>query len=429
MTEQLPQSIDHEKQVLCSCLLDQESLAEAADILTPADFYGLQHQKVWKAMLDIHRKGEPADPVSLRRRLNGSVKASYLAELLDGLPAVSVERDAKTIKDCAALRQALAAAHKIMKLCQRPDQAPADVVAAAQAAFLDVEKAIYGADSWESLRELAPAMADHWEKIGKSKGQTTGIASGFPDLDFLTAGWQSSDLILIAARPAMGKTALALNLIRTAAAAGIRCAMFSLEQPKTQLFNRLAAQISGINLHKFRTGRFSPEDWPKLHQAMETVHGWPVWIDDTGGLHFSEIRRRARKLYRRHRIELLVVDYLQLASGDGENANGRVESISRALKALAKELNIPVIALSQLSRKLEGRNDRRPMLSDLRDSGALEQDADVVAFIYRDEVYNRQTDSPGIAEIDIAKQRNGPTGTVFLRWRERTTRFDPERSD
>lgn len=425
MTENFPHSLDHERQVLCSCMLDPESLAEAADILSPADFYSSNHSKIWKAALDLHKAGDPATPVNLKRKLNGSVKPSYLAEILDGLPAISVEKDASVVKDCAALRKALATAHKIICLCQRPDQAPADVVVKAQAAFLDVERAIYGTDAWESLRELAPAMADYWEKIGKAGGAVTGIPSGYPDLDFMTAGWQPSDLILIAARPAMGKTALALNLIRNAAAAGIRCAMFSLEQPKAQLFNRLAAQISGINLHKFRTGRFSPEDWPKLHAAMETVHGWPVWIDDTGGLHYGEIRRRARKLWRKHRIELLIVDYLQLASGDGENANSRVESISRALKTLAKELNIPVIALSQLSRKLESRPDKRPMLSDLRDSGALEQDADVVAFIYRDEVYNKNSDLAGIAELDIAKQRNGPTGTVNLVWREKITRFDP----
>jgi replicative DNA helicase len=278
--------------------------------------------------------------------------------------------------------------------------------------------------STHSLAALCLEASDRYEDLQKASGRIIGVPSGFHDFDAMTCGLQPGELIIIAARPSMGKTALALNMARNAAGAGYPVGFFSLEMSRASLVDRLVSSEAGVNSLKFRNGRFSGDDWDWITAAQEALHKLPVTIDDTPGLHYSEVRRRARRMVREHGTKILFIDYLQLMSGDSQN--GRVEevsSISRNLKSVARELNLPVICLSQLSRSCEQRDNKRPRLSDLRDSGAIEQDADVVAFIYRDAVYTKSTMDGGVAEVDIAKQRNGPTGVIQLCFHARTIKF------
>ena len=423
--KQLPHSLDHETAFIKSTMVDLEDLLEAADIVSEDDFYSPRNRKIWSVCRELAREQRPADLVTLNQRLKGKIPASYLAKVIDSPPASTIEHYAKVIRDLAALRRAISEAHKIQQLCLDPNRDPAEVVAEAQGRFLRIEQTLLGKNSWRAMPELSLRMSGKYERLKKAGNEITGIPSGFPDLDFLTAGFQPSDLIILAARPSMGKTALLVSIIRNVARHGIPIAFFSLEQPETQIYSRLASQLTGINLHKFRSGNFEPDEMDKIQKAHETIFEWPLFIDGTGGLHYAEIRRRARQAWKKHKVRLILVDYLGLATGDGNRGREQeVASISRALKTLAKELDVPIIALSQLSRAVESRTDKRPKLSDLRDSGSIEQDADVVLFIYRDEVYRPNTDLKGIAEIDIAKQRNGPTGTINLIWREKIARFD-----
>lgn len=306
-----------------------------------------------------------------------------------------------------------------MKRAHRIEIAVDELLSRAQADLLSIDDG--GRDNAEPLARLCLGAEDRL--IARAQGHASGLPTGFADIDNLTAGLGNGDLLLLAARPSMGKTALALNIARNVAGAGHGVLFFSLEMSSVQLFERLLAAESGVNSHRIRTGRLNTEDWDGIAAAQGTLHDLPIFIDDSPGLHVSELRCRARRQGRAQAIRLVIVDYLQLLAG--ERQHGRTEevsSISRNLKLLARELELPVLALSQLSRNCEGRDDKRPRLSDLRDSGALEQDADVVAFIYREGVYNRKAE-PDLAEVQIAKHRNGPTGTVALQFSRRTTRF------
>lgn len=426
----LPQNIEAEQSVLAAMLINPESLKDAVEMLKPSSFYRTAHKLIFEACHALYKKDQPADLVTTTNHLRDSGQlekaggAVYLSKLLDECPmAVNMEHYANIVVSKAALRGIIEASQEAIKVAYDSNEDPSTILHKAQQLILSIEYSQGG--KYTRSSELIESNFQRYEELYKTPGGITGISSGYPDLDRLTCGFQNSDLIILAGRPSMGKTALMLNLVRNIAAMGKNCGIFSLEMSKDQLNDRLMAMESGVNTLKFRSGQFTKENWKDITAASSKIYDWKFFIDDTPGLSHMELRRRARKMARKEGIEILFVDYLGLMSGNEKK--GRVEevsSISRSLKACAKELNLPVIALSQLNRSLESRDNKRPRLSDLRDSGALEQDADLVMFIYRDEVYNEKTTEPGIAELSIAKQRTGPTGTIKLRWNKYTTRFD-----
>lgn len=429
-----PHSLEIEESILASCLLYPEHMAIFADILKPDDFYRSAHSRIYQACLNLYRDENICDLVTVTGELkkNDEIEriggAIYLAKLIDRAPiAVVPEQYAETIKGKAILRKAIEVSSNIAKECFEDHREPQQIINDAIQRITEIETTIYGKDTFVNMKSLSLKMVEYYEKLQEADGNITGVPSGFADLDYFTAGFQKGDFILIAGRPSMGKTALALNILRKLGPANIPCGLFSLEQPREQIYNRALSAETNINLHSFRSGEFSKQEWVKITEEVGSMYAWPVYIDDTPTLHYSEIRRRARKLKRKCGAEIIFIDYLQLLEGDKQA--GRVEevsSISRNLKAIARELNIPIVGLSQLNRKVEERRDKRPILSDLRDSGSLEQDADIVMFLYRDEVYNKSKDNPkrGLAEIDIAKHRNGPTGTIELCWIKTTTKFE-----
>lgn len=429
-----PQSLETEESVLASCLLYPEHLAIFVDILKPDEFYRSAHSKIYQACLNLYQAEKQCDILTVTEELKKNDQlekiggALYLARLIHDVPiAVVPEQYAEIIKGKAILRKAIEISSNIAQQCFEDHLEPVQIINDAIQKITEVETTIYGKETFIDMKSLSLKMGKYYEKLNEADGFVTGVPSGYADLDAMTAGFQPGDFILIAGRPSMGKTSLALNILRKLGQANIAGGIFSLEQPEGQLYSRALSSETNINLHKFRSGHFSKDDWNRITEEMGNIYDWPIFIDDTPGLNYSEIRRRSRKLKRKKDIKIIFIDYIQLLQGDKKA--GRVEevsSISRNLKAIARELNIPVVGLSQLNRKLEERRDKRPILSDLRESGALEQDADVVIFIYRDEVYNKSENNPnrGIAEIDIAKQRNGPTGRIDLCWIETRTKFE-----
>ena len=399
------------------------------------DFYRTAHQKIYAAITDLFDKAEPVDLVTLANKLKekGQLEeiggASYLARLVDTVPlAVNARHYAKIVHDKASLRRLIEKANAIVKRCFEERGEAEDVIDFAESAVFEISEQ----KARQSFYPLSKIILGNIETLEEKQGNrslVTGVPTGYNQLDNLTSGLQNSDLIILAARPSMGKTALALNIARNAAVdANIPVAVFSLEMSKEQLSLRMLCSEARIDSSRLRGGFFSMEDWHRLTDAAGILSESPIYIDDSPSLSAMEIRAKARRLKMDKNIGLIIIDYLQLMQGrsSAERRDLEISEISRGLKALAKELELPVMALSQLNRMLEQRTDKRPRLSDLRESGALEQDADVVAFIYRDEVYNKEEDNPnrGTAEIILSKQRNGPTGDVFLSFLNSYTRFE-----
>ncbi len=427
-----PQNIEAEQSVLGGILIENEAINRVMEILTPDDFYRDNHRKIYTALVDLSERDEPADLITItnelrkRGQLDAIGGASYIASLIDSVPtAANIEYYARIVREKAILRKLIETSTEIITQSYQ-DRGDVD-------SFLDeAEKSIFEISerrvrpSFYSIREVIKTSLDAISKLYEKKELITGVPSGFKELDKMTAGFQPSDLIIVAGRPSMGKTAFCLNIAQFAAVERkIPVAIFSLEMSKEQLVIRMLCAQSQVEGSRLRTGFLHESDWTKLTLAAGTLYEAPIFIDDTAALSVLELRAKARRLKADHRLGLIVIDYLQLMKGRGkaENRQQEISEISRSLKALAKELDIPVIAVSQLSRKPEERHGNRPQLSDLRESGAIEQDADVILFVFREEVYNRQEDNQGKAEIIIGKQRNGPIGKVDLAFIDKFTAF------
>ena len=431
----MPHSVDMETSMIASCLLGNP---EAVEHLDPEDFYKTAHQKIFAAVQDLTRKKITPDLPTVANALIGESSldeiggAVYLAQIISEAPVPSnVKHYAKIIKDKAALRTIIIQAHDITKACLESSATAETIISEAQKRLLSIDFEA-SKNSVASYHNLSEGAADRYQELYKRKDSLSGIASGYEFLDMLLCGFQPSDLIILAGRPSMGKTALALNIAGNIGKQDIPVAIFSLEMSKQQLFDRQVAMESGVNLQKFRSGRFEKPDWEALNEAQGRIDRWPIHIDDDAALNYLEIGRRIHRYRRQFGIEIAFIDHLQLVKGDKSPSRDReIGSITAGLKATAKQVKIPIILLSQLNRNLEERSNpkKRPRLSDLRDSGNIEQDADVVMFLYRPAVYKDVHENPfqGQAELNVAKQRNGPTGMIKLMWHERTTRFsNPE---
>ncbi len=426
-----PYSLEAEQSVLGSMMIDKEAIAAASEILTSDDFYSDGHKEIYNAILSMYEQGEPVDLITLTETLRQrgtleGIGAAYITELSMVVPSTAnVKYYIRIVEEKAILRRLIKASNDIIKDSYEAQQ-EVDII------LDEAEKRIFKISERRSRADFEPikvALLDAYaqiEELSKNKGKIVGVPTGFTDFDLMTAGLHPSDFILIAARPSMGKTSFALNIAQYAAVnEGIPVAIFSLEMSQSQLVQRMLSSEANVELQKVRTGTLDDTDWIKLVQAAGPLSKAPIFIDDTPGISVMEMRSKARRLKLEHGLGMVVIDYLQLMSGRGraENRQQEISEISRSLKALARELDVPVVTLSQLSRAPEARTDHRPMLSDLRESGAIEQDADVVVFLYRDEYYNPDTERQNIAEAIIAKQRNGPTGTVELVWLGQFTRF------
>lgn len=422
-----PQSIETEESILASCLLGHTE--QAVNLISSDDFYRSAHKKIFEAVLKINEKKEPVDlntVVSYLRdkgRLEEIGGANYLSNILDVVPLASnIRAYCKILREKAILRRLIEKCHKIAHDCFDTNEEVSVILEKSQKSISSIQ--YDSKQNISSYHELSVQASDRYEKLYNNKGQITGIASGFYDLDWLTCGFQPTDFIILAARPSMGKTAIALNITGHVASKGDPVLIFSHEMSRHQLFDRQIAFESEVNLQKFRSGRFTQDDWIDINNAQSKVYNWPVFIEDSAALHYSTIRSRAYSAIKKHDIKLIIIDYLQLVRGDKESTRDReVASISAAMKSMAKEFEIPVIVLSQLNRTLENRKIKKPVLSDLRDSGTLEQDADLIMFLYRPAVYNENEEYDGHTELNIAKHRNGPTGMINLIWEERFTRF------
>jgi replicative DNA helicase len=428
-----PQNTEAEQSVLGGILIENEALNKIVEILDSDDFYREAHRKIFKSMIALSEKNEPSDLITLtndlkyQNLLEEIGGASYLTSLIDSVPtAANIEYYAKIVKEKSILRKLIQAATEIVTESYE-DRGDVD-------GFLDdAERLIFGISehrvkpSLHPFKDIIKESFKTIEKLYEKKELITGIPSGFKDLDRKTAGFQPSDLIIVAGRPAMGKTAFCLNVAQYAAIeAKIPVAIFSLEMSKEQLALRMLCSEAEVDGQKLRSGFLTESDWPKLTLAAGNLSEAPLFIDDSPAITNLEIRAKARRLKAEHDLGLIIVDYLQLMKGRrAERREQEISEISRSLKALAKELSVPVIAISQLSRKTEDRPSRRPQLADLRESGAIEQDADVIIFIYREELYKQDTPNKGIAEVIIGKQRNGPTGKVDLHFIDKYTAFKP----
>ncbi len=435
LTHLPPQNTEAEASILSAILIDNSILLDVLELLSPEDFYKSTHKVIFAGMSELFARNEPVDLVTLtnllreQKQLEKIGGATYLASLVDSVPlAVNAQHYARIIRDKAALRLLIKKSNDITKRCFEDGGNVDGVIDFAESAIFEIsgEK---NKQAFYSLGQIIETNIDALEERQGNKSLLTGVPTGFTYFDNLTSGCQNSDLIILAARPSMGKTALALNIARNAAIdANIPVGFFSLEMSKEQLSMRMLCAEARIDSSRLRGGFFTREDWVQLTDAASILSEAPIYIDDSPDISAMSIRAKSRRLKLDKNIGMIFIDYLQLMRGPttAERRDLEISEISRSLKALAKEINIPVIALSQLNRKLEERSDKRPQLSDLRESGALEQDADVVAFIYRDEIYNRDENNPqkGKAEIIIAKQRNGPVGVVQLTFLGTYTRFE-----
>jgi replicative DNA helicase len=430
-----PQNLEAEASVLGGILLENEAINRVLEIIAPVDFYRESHRKIFRAMLELADRSEPADLITLSELLKGKGEleavggSTYLASLADQVPtAANIAHYARIIREKAILRQLISSATEIATRGFEEQGNVDEFLDAAEKVIFDIaEKKIKA--SFVSIGDMIKDTLKAVERLYERKELVTGVPTGFKDLDKLTAGLQPSELIIVAGRPSMGKTAFALNIAANAALnAGMGVAVFSLEMAREQLVLRMLCSEARVDNSKVRAGYLGERDFPKLANAAGRLHEALIYIDDTPAISVLELRAKTRRLIRDRdkKVGLVIVDYLQLMRGMGNASNREQEisEISRSLKALAKELRVPVIALSQLNRRVEDRGDRRPMMADLRESGAIEQDADVIAFIYRDEVYNTKSSDKGIAEIIVAKQRNGPIGTVNLAFLNEYTRFE-----
>ena len=433
-----PHSLEAEQAVLGGLMLSGEAWAKIADKLTERDFYRRDHQLMYRAIGELSEKGMPCDAVTLGEWFDAQGLAEsvggtrYVLELANSTPsAANIVAYAEIVREKSVLRQLIDAGMEITGDGFRPEGRSSQelVESAEQKVFQIAEAGSRGRQGFVPMRSAVKEAFRLLQERYESRSPITGLPTGFNDLDYKTAGLQAGDLIIIAARPSMGKTALSLNIAEYAAIkTGKAAAVFSMEMSSSQLAFRLISSLGRINQQHLRTGELADEEWPRVTSAITMLSEAKIFIDDTPSLSPMELRARARRLKREHDLGLIVVDYLQLMSGNNakaqENRATEISEISRSLKALAKELQVPVIALSQLNRSLEQRTDKRPVMADLRESGAIEQDADVIVFIYRDEYYNPESNEKGIAEIIIGKQRNGPTGTVKLTFLGQYTRFE-----
>lgn len=427
-----PQSIESEQSVLGAIIIDNDAIHKVIELLRPEDFYKESHQKIYQAMISLYERGEPLDLITLTDELK-RVKvldkvggAAYLAQLAESVPtAANVLHYARIVKEKALLRQLISAATEIITDCYKEEEDIEELLDRAEQLIFSISEYRIR-PSFYPIREILKETFKVIERLYERKELVTGVPSGFKDLDRLTAGFQPSDLIIVAGRPSMGKTAFCLNIAHYAAVhARVPTAIFSMEMSKEQVAMRMLCAEAKVNASKVRSGFLSEADLQKLTLAASILSDAPIVIDDTPALSVLELRAKARRLKGEMSLGLIIIDYLQLMRGrsNAETREKEISEISRSLKALAKELQIPVIAISQLSRRAEDRPGRRPQLADLRESGAIEQDADLILFIYRDEVYNPNTQKKGVAEIIIGKQRNGPTGTVELAYIPELTTF------
>ncbi|PNV62348.1 replicative DNA helicase [Clostridium sp. chh4-2] len=430
----LPHSIEAEQSVIGSMLMDKEAIITASEIIMGSDFYQHQYGVMFESMVELFNEGMPVDLVTLQNRLKEKdvppevSSLDFVRDIITMVPtSANVKSYANIVKEKSVLRKLIKVNEEIANVCYAGKESLEDILGQTEKSVFDLLQSRNASGEFVPIRQVALNVLEKIEQASKTQGTVTGIPTGFIDLDYKTSGMQPSDFILIAARPSMGKTAFVLNLVdHVAVKKGIPCMVFSLEMSKEQLVNRMLSMETNVDSQKLRTGSLTDSDWDAVVEGIGTIGRSQLIIDDTPGISITELRSKCRKMKLEYGLNMVIIDYLQLMSGSGkggENRQQEVSEISRSLKALARELNAPVIALSQLSRACETRPDHRPMLSDLRESGSIEQDADVVMFLYRDDYYNKDTENPNVAEVIIAKQRNGPIGTVNLLWRPEYTKF------
>ena len=428
-----PHDIDAEQAVLGSMLTDKDAVNAAIETLKEDAFYREDNRAIYQAIINLYSKSEPIDIITLKDELESMDKFEqvggyeYLASLPDKVPTTAnVQKYIKIVEEKAILRNLIKTANEIIELGYDPAEDVEDIMDNAEKKIFDIMQS-KNQKGYTPIKDVLVESFTKLEELYNRKQHITGVPTGFVELDYKTAGLHGSELILVAARPAMGKTAFALNIATNAALRGnAPVAIFSLEMSKDQLVNRILCSEAMVDSNKVRTGKLEEDDWVKLAGAIGPLSEAEIYIDDTPGISVMEIRTKCRKLKMEKNIGLVVIDYLQLVQGSNKRQASReqeISEISRSLKILAKEINVPVIALSQLSRAVEQRPDHRPMLSDLRESGAIEQDADIVMFLYRDDYYNKESEKKDIAEVIIAKQRGGQTGTVELLWMGNYTKF------
>ena len=429
-----PHNVEEERAVIGAMMLNADAIMVCSELLTSDEFYQQQYGIIFDALVEMYKDGVGADLVTLQNKLREKevtpelYSVEYLGELLASVPtSANVKFYAEIVHEKAVLRRLIRVSEQVTKDCYMDSQPLEDILEDTEKSVFDVIQQ-RGGSEFEPIRDVVLRTLDSIEKAAKQKGNITGLETGFRDLDAKTAGLQKSDLILIAARPAMGKTAFVLNIAEYVALhSNSTIALFSLEMSKEQLVKRMLAMNSMVDSQKIRTGDLEDDDWDKLVGSVRKIGNSNLVIDDTSGITASELRSKCRKLKIEQGLDLVIIDYLQLMTGAGKRKSDsrqqEISDISRSLKVMARELNVPVIALSQLSRAVESRPDKRPMLSDLRESGAIEQDADIVMFIYRDEYYNPDSEKKGVAEVIVAKQRSGPTGPVELAWLSQYTKF------
>ncbi len=430
----LPHSTEAEQSVIGAMLLDQEAIITASEILVAEDFYNPQFKTLYHAMIVLYQEGKPADLVTLQNKLKEQevpaelCSVEFISGIISSVPtSANIKYYADIVKEKSVLRRLIRVSESITNECYQDTENLDQLLEQTEKQIFDVVQNRSTSD-FVPIRQVALETLESIQNAAKTMGAVTGISTGFYDLDARTAGLQKSDLILIAARPSMGKTAFVLNIAETVAIKNnVSTAIFSLEMSRVQLAKRLISMNSKVDSQHIRVGNLADEEWGKLTESTILLGESSLVIDDTPGISIAQLRSKCRKLKLENNLGLVIIDYLQLMSGSGSRKNEsrqqEISDISRSLKALAREIDCPVIALSQLSRAVESREDKRPMLSDLRESGAIEQDADVVMFIYRDEYYHKDSEEKGVTEIIIGKQRNGPTCTIKLKWLAEYTKF------
>ncbi|WP_112182574.1 MULTISPECIES: replicative DNA helicase [Paraliobacillus] len=429
-----PHNIEAEQAILGAIFLEPEAISSATELLIPSDFYRASHQRIFQVMMQLTDKGEPIDLVTVTTALSNAKLldeiggVSYLSDLASAVPtAANIGYYNKIVEEKALLRRLIRTATDIVTDGFSKEDEVEEVLSEAEKNILEVSNR-KNASAFKNIKDVLIDVYDNIEQLHHNDADVTGVPTGFRDLDKITSGFQRNDLIIVAARPSVGKTAFALNIAQNVAIkTDENVAIFSLEMGAEQLVNRMLCAEGNIDAQRLRTGSLEPEDWGKLTMAMGSLSNAGIFIDDTPGIRVNEIRSKCRRLKQEHGLGMILIDYMQLIQGSASNAKENrqqeVSEISRSLKGLARELNVPLVALSQLSRGVEQRQDKRPMMSDLRESGSIEQDADIVGFLYRDDYYDQESEKQNIIEIIISKQRNGPVGTVELAFVKEYNKF------